>query len=119
MRAEVTSPSGKTEDAEMMDLDDSTYKIKFVPKEQGVHTVSVRHKNQHIPGSPFQFTVGPLKDSGPHRVRAGGPGLERGEVGEPCDFNIWTREAGAGNLSIAVEGPSKAAINFKDHKDGL
>ncbi|GAU93664.1 hypothetical protein RvY_05566 [Ramazzottius varieornatus] len=118
MRAEVTSPSGKTEDAEMMDLDDSTYKIKFVPKEQGVHTVSVKHKNQHIPGSPFQFTVGPLKDSGPHRVRAGGPGLERGEVGEPCDFNVFTHDAGAGTLSIAVEGPSKAAINFKDHKNG-
>ena len=35
-----------------------------------------------------------------------------------CDFNIWTREAGAGNLGIAIEGPSKAAISFKDHKDG-
>ena len=82
MRAQVTSPSGKTEDAEMIDLADSTYKIKFVPNETGLHTVSVKQKNQHIPGSPFQFTVGPLKDGGPHRVRAGGPGLERGEVGE-------------------------------------
>jgi hypothetical protein len=24
-----------------------------------------------IPGSPFQFTVGPLQDSGAHRVHAG------------------------------------------------
>ena len=35
-----------------------------------------------------------------------------------ADFNIWTREAGAGGLSIAVEGPSKAEINFEDRKDG-
>jgi len=33
-------------------------------------------------------------------------------------FNIYTREAGAGGLSIAVEGPSKAEIDFQDHKDG-
>lgn len=34
------------------------------------------------------------------------------------NFNIYTREAGAGGLSIAVEGPSKAEIDFQDHKDG-
>ena len=72
----------------------------------------------HIPGSPFQFTVGPLRDGGAHRVHAGGPGLERGEQGMPCEFNVWTREAGAGSLSISVEGPSKAHIDFKDRKDG-
>lgn len=69
-------------------------------------------------GSPFQFTVGPLKDGGAHRVHAGGPGLERGEQGQPCEFNVWTREAGAGSLAISVEGPSKAEIDFKDRKDG-
>jgi len=31
-------------------------------------------------GSPFQFTVGPITDVGAHKVRAMGPGLERGEV---------------------------------------
>lgn len=36
----------------------------------------------------------------------------------PGDFNIYTREAGAGGLSIAVEGPSKAEIEFHDRKDG-
>lgn len=33
-------------------------------------------------------------------------------------FNIYTREAGAGGLSIAMEGPSKADIDFQDNKDG-
>lgn len=35
-----------------------------------------------------------------------------------AEFSIWTREAGAGGLSIAVEGPSKAEIIFEDRKDG-
>lgn len=34
------------------------------------------------------------------------------------EFNVWTREAGAGTLAISVEGPSKADIDFKDRKDG-
>ena len=69
-------------------------------------------------GSPFQFTVGPITDGGAHKVRAIGPGLERGEVNKQSEFNIYTREAGAGGLSIAVEGPSKAEIDFQDKKDG-
>lgn len=69
-------------------------------------------------GSPFQFTVGPMSDGGAHRVHAGGSGLERGEQGQPCEFNVWTREAGPGSLAISVEGPSKAEIDFKDRKDG-
>ena len=80
--------------------------------------MSVKHRGMHIPGSPFQFTVGPITDGGAHKVRAIGPGLERGEVNKPCHFNIYTREAGAGGLSIAVEGPSKAEIDFHDRKDG-
>jgi len=51
-------------------------------------------------------------------VTARGAGLESALINIPADFSIWTREAGAGGLSIAVEGPSKAEINFEDRKDG-
>ncbi|XP_054092061.1 filamin-A isoform X3 [Zeugodacus cucurbitae] len=114
----VTSPSNVTEDAEIQEVEDGLYSVHFIPKELGVHTVSVRYKDMHIPGSPFQFTVGPLRDSGSHLVKAGGSGLERGIVGESAEFNVWTREAGGGSLAISVEGPSKAEIDFKDRKDG-
>ncbi|XP_043200381.1 filamin-A-like isoform X5 [Amphibalanus amphitrite] len=118
LSASVASPGGVVEDASISELEDSLHAVKFVPKELGVHTVSVRYRDVHIPGSPFQFTVGPLKDGGAHRVHAGGPGLERGEQGCPCEFNVWTREAGAGSLAVSVEGPSKAEIDFKDRQDG-
>ncbi|XP_061187564.1 filamin-A-like isoform X11 [Saccostrea echinata] len=118
MTASVTSPSGVTELCDIVSLDDNHYSIKFVPKEMGVHTVSVKHKDMHIPGSPFEFTVGPITGGGSHKVHAAGPGLEKGEINQPCEFNIYTREAGAGGLSIAVEGPSKAELDFDDRKDG-
>lgn len=62
--------------------------------------------------------MGPYRDHGAHLVKAGGAGLERGEQGELNEFNVWTREAGSGQLAISVEGPSKAEINFTDRKDG-
>ncbi|XP_078677458.1 filamin-A-like isoform X47 [Branchiostoma floridae x Branchiostoma belcheri] len=118
LSAQVTSPSGRTEDAEIVELENCTYSVRFVPAEMGIHTVSVRYKGAHVPGSPFQFTVGPITEGGAGKVQAGGPGLERGEVGQLSEFTIWTREAGAGGLAIAVEGPAKAEINFEDRKDG-
>uniref|UniRef100_A0A8C3HWN0 Filamin C n=1 Tax=Chrysemys picta bellii TaxID=8478 RepID=A0A8C3HWN0_CHRPI len=111
MTAQVTSPSGQTADAEIIEGEDSAYSVRFVPQEMG-------YRGQHVPGSPFQFTVGPMGEGGAHKVRAGGTGLERGVAGVPAEFSIWTREAGAGGLSIAIEGPSKAEIAFEDRKDG-
>ncbi|XP_028249805.1 filamin-C-like isoform X4 [Parambassis ranga] len=116
--AQVTSPGGNTEDAEIIKGEDSTYSVRFIPQEMGPHTVNVKYCSQHVPGSPFQFTVGPLGEGGAHKVRVGGTGLDRGVAGIPAEFSIWTREAGAGGLSIAVEGPSKAEISFEDRKDG-
>ncbi|KAG0726642.1 Filamin-A [Chionoecetes opilio] len=125
--ATVTSPGGVTEAADLGEVEDGLYGVNFVPKELGVHTVSVKYQEMHIPGSPFQFTVSVWvcggvgrtpEGRGAHRVHSGGPGLERGEQGMPSEFNVWTREAGAGSLAISVEGPSKAEIDFKDRKDG-
>lgn len=83
MTAQVTSPGGKTEDAEIIEGEDSTYSVRFVPNEMGPHTVNVKYRGQHVPGSPFQFTVGPLGEGGAHKVRAGGTGLDRGVAGAP------------------------------------
>ena len=50
MTATVTSPSGITELCDVVSLDDCHYSIKFVPQEMGIHIVSVKHKDMHIPG---------------------------------------------------------------------
>lgn len=83
LSAQVTSPSGTTEPAEIVAVGNHTYCVRFVPHEMGVHTVSVKYRGQHVPGSPFQFTVGPLGEGGAQKVQAGGPGLERAEIGVP------------------------------------
>lgn len=83
MSSQVTSPSGRITDAEIVEHGKNTYCVRFVPQEMGVHTVAVKYRGQHVPGSPFQFTVGPLGEGGANKVRASGPGLERAEAGIP------------------------------------
>jgi len=114
----VTSPTGVVSRCDVVDVGDNKFRVRFQPTETGVHIVSLKNKGFHIPGSPFQFTVGPIAGGGPHKVKAVGSGLERGEVNKPCPFTIITREAGPGSLSMGIEGPSKAKIDFQDKKDG-
>lgn len=66
-------------------------------------------------GSPFKFYVDSLASG---YVTAYGSGLVYGVCGEPGHFTISTKGAGAGGLSLAVEGPSKAEISCHDNKDG-
>ncbi|XP_064616550.1 filamin-A-like isoform X2 [Liolophura sinensis] len=119
MEASLTDPSGSTEVVEVVDEDDFHYIIRFQPKVKGTHTISVKHKSMHVSGSPFQYTVGSMVASGHHKVQVGGTGLERGEVGINNDFNVYTREAGSGELSIAIEGPSKAKVSFEERSNGM
>ena len=89
MAAKIQSPSGEIEDAELTESQDCLYQVHFVPKELGVHIISVKHKEVHIPGSPFPFTVGPMDDFGSHKVHAGGLGLERATCSEQCLFSSF------------------------------
>ncbi|KAL8614771.1 hypothetical protein ACOMHN_017752 [Nucella lapillus] len=119
MEASVTDPEGTSELCDVIDLEDFHYKIIFTPKVNGIHTLSVRHKSLHVSGSPFQYSVGQLNMGGFHRVQVGGPGLEKGEVGVKNVCNVYTREAGPGLLTVAVEGPGKAEIKIEERPNGF
>jgi filamin len=54
LEGSVTSPSGTMERCEVVDIGNGRFTIKFVPKEIGVHTVSLKYNGLHIPGKLFQ-----------------------------------------------------------------
>lgn len=145
------------------DNHDGTVSIRYDPREEGQHELSVKFNGEHVQGlfeynrcnkmcrrtnrlnflssireyltnyyvvsdfsdnmlsfyrslgSPFKFHVDSLASG---YVTAYGPGLIYGVCGEPGNFNISTKDAGAGGLSLSVEGPSKAEISCHDNKDG-
>lgn len=56
--------------------------IRFIPRENGVHSIDVRFNGSHIPGSPFKIRVGEPGQAGdPGLVAAFGPGLAEGTTG--------------------------------------
>lgn len=118
MEATLTSPSGKSELCEIRGMPDNLCSLKFTPLEEGVNTISLKYKGIHFAGSPFQYTVGKVPVGGSHKVEFGGPGVEQGEVDSKNEFNIYYREAGAGSISISVEGPSKAQFDVVDRGNG-
>uniref|UniRef100_A0A183V7Z8 Filamin-A n=1 Tax=Toxocara canis TaxID=6265 RepID=A0A183V7Z8_TOXCA len=127
MRATVMAPDRSLLDARLQLMGNSLCLVKFKPVVEGVHVVSLFRNRRHItgmpahsdlyfPGSPFEFTVGSLEESGAHKVRIGGIGLEVGETNEIRSFNIYAREAGEGKLQVSVEGPSKAQMDIYERE---
>lgn len=108
-------PTGHVDKPVIEDNRDGTVSIKYDPREEGIHELAVKYNGEHVQGSPYKFHVDSITSG---YVTAYGPGLTHGVSGEPCLFTISTKGAGAGGLSLAVEGPSKAEISYHDNKDG-
>lgn len=58
LSATFVSPAGVVEDAEVTEVEDKIYCATFMPKEVGIHTLSIRCKEMHIAGSPFLVRFG-------------------------------------------------------------
>lgn len=68
------------------------YAVRFIPHENGVHTIDVKFNGSHVVGSPFKVRVGePGQAGNPALVSAYGAGLEGGTTGNvpplPLIFN--------------------------------
>ena len=90
--------------------------IVFPFKFLGPHKIDVLYDGVPVPGSPFPVTG--RRGCDPRKVKAFGPGLERGIVNQPNIFTIETKGAGTGGLGLAIEGPSEAKMTCRDNRDG-
>ena len=115
VEANVKTPSGHIDKGKVSDNGNGSVGVSYQPSEAGPHNLDVKYNGEHVQGSPYKFFATPLDEG---KVVAYGPGLTHGVCGDPSKFVISTKGAGAGGLSLAVEGPSKAEINCQDNKDG-
>lgn len=82
----------------------------------GKYLVHVRWNGAHVKNSPFKVKV--LHPPNPSKVKAYGPGLENGFIGQEGNFTVETEEGGAGTLAVRVHGPKGAfKINMRRHPD--
>ena len=50
MEAIFVSPSGNSDACEIVGLDDCVHEVRFEPEEEGVYTISLKHKGLHVCG---------------------------------------------------------------------
>lgn len=63
------------------------YAVRFIPHENGIHTIDVKFNGSHVVGSPFKVRVGePGQAGNPALVSAYGAGLETGTTGKKRCF---------------------------------
>lgn len=67
------------------------YAVRFIPHENGIHTIDVKFNGSHVVGSPFKVRVGePGQAGNPALVSAYGAGLEGGTTGKKhCSACYW------------------------------
>lgn len=66
------------------------YAVRFIPHENGVHTIDVKFNGSHVVGSPFKVRVGePGQAGNPALVSAYGAGLEGGTTGKSQMAVFW------------------------------
>ena len=96
--------------------EDGNYAISVDPPETGKYMMHVRWNGEHIKGSPFKVKV--MTPPKPENVKAYGPGLDNGCVGQEGNFTVETGEGGAGTLAVRVHGPKGAfKINMRRHPE--
>ncbi|CAH8505758.1 unnamed protein product [Schistosoma turkestanicum] len=136
----VKSPNGMRVPCTLAESVDG-YTPSFTPTVVGPHTVAVEVGGVPVKGSPFRTNAIPPatlqepiypKDfarqqassapmSGPEAaglVRAYGDGLYRATAGKQAKFTIDSQDAPPAPLSVTIEGPAEAKINYNDNGDG-
>lgn len=82
---------------------DGGYICTVLPPELGKYMIHVQCNGFEISQSPFKVKNFPAPI--PEKVKAQGPGLVNGAVGQKGSFNIDVADAGHGYLSLKVQGP--------------
>ncbi|XP_063687121.1 filamin-B-like isoform X2 [Bolinopsis microptera] len=100
LAAVAIGPKGDAVPVEIIANRNRTFTLKLLTSRGGRYLVNVYFNGSHIPNSPFKVRV-----CNPEAIWAEGPGLMDSFVGDQGDFQVFTRDAGHGTLSVRVNGP--------------
>ena len=102
----VMGPTG-SKPVEITAHGNGQFSCSYQPTASGEHTVNVKVRDEHIPGSPFKANVKFAAYT--DKCSASGLGLVSGTTTETARFQIRTKDdAGYARVHVHVLGPSKA-----------
>lgn len=110
----VEGPLGE-EKVDVKNNGDGTYSCCYYPGKFGKYVVNVTWSSVQVPSSPFNVKVAPAVDAS--RIKAYGPGLEKGTAGKPCEFTVETKgaESTVWDLPLKVLHKLKSIVK-RDHQ---
>ena len=117
----AVNPSSESIETFTSDEGNGRHSVRFTPRTQGEHRITITWSGTQIPGSPF--VVKALEGLSASSILATGNALSRAFTLVPAAFNIDTVKAGLfnnGDLTVSVEGAlrQKAEVNTRDLGDG-
>lgn len=117
LEVSIAGPNGNSVSNRLtMNINQNIFQISFTPRQAGCHKISITYDNVPVFGSPFKINVD--KKFEPRNCKAVGEGLISGITGVITGFDIETREAGSGGLTLAIEGPAETKLECTDNKNG-
>ncbi len=111
--------------ATVVDLKNGHYNCCFSTSKSGVYFISVLCNAVDIEGSPFRISVqpGPTNAQG---TTCTGPGLQGGYLGQPCSFEIQSRDqfgnkrfSGMDDFRVTISGTGRPDVNIHDTGTGV
>ncbi|XP_055868283.1 filamin-A-like isoform X2 [Biomphalaria glabrata] len=100
-------PLKRSVPVQLNDNFDGTKSLKVTPQMAGRHIVDIRYDGKHIMGSPYAIDIKESQVKG--QVKVWGPGIQSGILPEfRGTFWVETTGAGAGELTVRINGPKGA-----------
>eukprot|EP01089_Gocevia_fonbrunei_P013346 TRINITY_DN340_c0_g1_i5.p1 TRINITY_DN340_c0_g1~~TRINITY_DN340_c0_g1_i5.p1 ORF type:complete len:1157 (-),score=418.97 TRINITY_DN340_c0_g1_i5:34-3504(-) len=107
----------------VVDNNNGTYSVSYVPKQHGDHTITVTLHSENIKSSPFSVNIKPAPNAG--NSWAEGPGLDEAWDNEPAYFTIHAvdgdgnpRSDGGDVFDVKINGPEEVVPQVVDNGDG-
>lgn len=108
----VIGPTGNEVFSRLTQTGAGTFKVDYSPTVAGVYLVNVFYYGRIIPSCPIQVNVW---DTSKIRLSP----ISTSVIGIQSQFTVDAREAGDGNLEVAISGPQAERVNCDVRSDGL
>ncbi|ESN91830.1 hypothetical protein HELRODRAFT_184527, partial [Helobdella robusta] len=112
MRVDVTDPIGVRVPARLIDNNDGTVAVEFLPIIIGSHVITASYFNMAISGSPFKVTS---FDPAKVKIINWKP---VGNVSKSVEFDVDISKAGPGDLDIGISG-GEAPYQIHEREHGI
>jgi len=122
----VKAPKNKVLPAPVMDNNDGTYSVEYLPLDAGTYWIGITLRNKPIQGHPWQPVI-TRAEADAAKSTVSGPGVEPGnEAGKPTHFLITAKDSdgnalptGGDPFVVDIKGPWGAIPStLKDNQNG-